>query len=131
MLTKLLRRFTSEPDPLSRTSQHRIVRIPHIFYWADNVREVAGHMRLFGDRPMKGWAFYQYAVQAPGGNWALHRRWNFGLFCIHHVEPGKKATDPAGWHITWASLRFAKSYGGWTLTYKNADTFKCRKDAKR
>lgn len=128
MIATLTKRFTTEPDPLSRSSRHRIIRIPRLFYRADNVQEVAGHVRLFGDRPTKGWVVFMYNEQAPGGAWALHRRWNFGLFCIHHVEPGKKATDPAGWHITWASLRLAKVYAGWSLTFKKADTFKCRKD---
>lgn len=113
-----------EPDPLSRGDQFQITRIPHLFYKAHNITSNAGHVRLFADRPGKGWCIYSYANQAPG--WAFHRRWNFGLFCVHHVEHDKKATDPAGWNITWASLKFVKSYRGFTMTWRLADTFKCK-----
>lgn len=119
-LPSFIRRI--EPDPLSRGERHRIVRIPHLFYKADNIREVGGHIRLFADRPGKGWAVYLYGEQAPGGGWALHRRWNFGLFCVHHVGPGK-ACDLEGWHITWAKLKIAKLHRGLSITWHLADTF--------
>ena len=98
--------------------------IPGFYYSADNKRAIAGHKRIFGDRPLKGWCFYLYNEQAPG--WAIHRRWNFGLFCIHHVGPDK-ATDPEGWNITFAKLKFKKSYRGFTMTWTLADTFKTEK----
>lgn len=99
-------------------------RVPGLFYRADNLRCPAGHVRLFGDRPGKGWTVYLYGEQAPG--WAMHRRWNFGLFCIHHVGEGK-ATDPAGWHVTFAGIRFKREYRGFSVHWQWADTFRTRK----
>jgi len=102
------------------------VHIPHLFYWASNKNEEAGHVRLFGNRAGEGWVVYSFNRQAPAAEWALHRRWNFGLFCVHHVEPEKKATDPAGWHITWAKLKFAKVAGGFSITWRLADKYSCK-----
>lgn len=96
--------------------------VPGLFYRFDNSKCLAGHVRIFGDRPGKGWAIYLYNEQAPG--WAIHRRWNFGLFCIHHLGPGK-ATDQEGWHITWAGIRRCKSCHG--VTFHWADTFRTRR----
>lgn len=104
------------------SDKFKITHIPGLFYRADNLTMVAGHARLFG-KPLRGWCFYQYAEQAPG--WALHRRWNFGLFCIHHVGPGK-ATDPQGWHVTWASLKLKRECDGVSLRWRKADTFRTR-----
>jgi len=90
----------------------------------DNLRCIAGHARLFGKNGITGWHFYYYAEQAPG--WALHRRWNFGFFCIHHVGEGK-ATDPPGWHVTWARLKRERIYRGFGISWHWADTFRTRK----
>jgi hypothetical protein len=118
-----------EPDPLCSGHQFRITRIPYLFYRADNQGEVAGHVRLFADRPGRGWCLYYYNQMNPDS--ALKRVWNFGLFCIHHVQPDKKATDPAGWHIRWASLKFTNSHRSFTMTVSLADTFKCKKEPSR
>ena len=75
--------------------------IKGLYYSFDNSRCVAGHRRLFG-APGRGWMIYAYHEQAPG--WALHRIWNLGLFCIHHIGDGK-ATDTQGWHVTFAGWR--------------------------
>lgn len=114
------------PDPLS-WDQFVITRVPYLFYRAANQRIVAGHVRLFASKPPGGWVIYQYNRQASCDEWALHRRWNFSLFCIHHVEPDKKATDPAGWSITWAKLKIKRTYRGITITWELADTFRCAK----
>lgn len=122
-----------EPDPLSRGDKFKITRWGNFYYRADNTRQEAGHVRLFSKGPGTGtgWCLYSYARQAPTPEWAMHRRWNFGLFCVHHVEPDKKATDPEGWHVTWAKLQFSKSYRGFTITWQLADTFKCKKEPRR
>lgn len=105
-----------------------VTHIPGLYYHAHNIQGACGHIRLFGKAP-RGWMIYSYGRQVPGNDeWAEHRRWNFGLFCIHHVEPGKKATDPDGWHITWASLKFERSYGSISLTWRKADTFKAKRE---
>ena len=99
-------------------------RIPHLFYSADNLSCVAGHRRIFGDRPGKGWMVYLYNQTTPA--WAMHRRWNFALFCIHHVGPGK-SPDREGWHVTWATLKLKRSYGSIALEWRKADTFRTYK----
>ncbi|QUT07898.1 hypothetical protein KFK14_11215 [Sphingobium phenoxybenzoativorans] len=99
----------------------KIRRIPGLYYSADNLECIAGHRRLFGSKPGRGWQFYMYNEQAPG--WALHRRWNFGFFCVHHVGPGK-ATDDEGWHVTFARLTFPKIYRGFAVQWNWADTYK-------
>lgn len=93
----------------------------------DNLRCVAGHVRLFGKHGCSGLHVYYYGEQAPG--WALHRRWNFGLFCLHHVGEGK-ATDPQGWGVTWARLRFERVFGGFSVTWRWADTCATRKGSQ-
>ena len=104
LLAKVFRVQTIHPDPLSRAhDQFNITRIPFLFYHASNARQVAGHIRLFGDRPMKGWTIHTYHQLMDG--WALERHWNFGLFCVHHIGEGDSTYD-RGWHITWASLKF-------------------------
>jgi hypothetical protein len=117
------------PDPLSRGSQFKITRIPHLFYKSDNQRQVAGHVRLFADRPGRGWCVYHYNQLNP--DWSMERRWNFGLFCIHHIQPDKKSTNPAGWHITRATLRFAKTARGFTMTARLADPYSCKKEPRK
>jgi hypothetical protein len=117
----LIRRIT--PDASTPGTQHNILLIPHLFYRADNTRVPAGHMRLFASRPGHGWCFYTYHRQASCDDWAMHRVWNFALFAIHHIEPGKKATDPAGWHITWSSLKLSKRRGEISLTWRKADQY--------
>ena len=118
-----------QPDPLSRAEQFEITRLPRVFYKAQNAERNAGHLRLFSGQQGRGWCIYHYHNQVPGNSdWAMHRVWNFGLFCIHHVEPGKKATDPEGWNITWAKLKFLKSYRGFTITWRLADPYRCKKE---
>lgn len=123
--------FITETEARICGDRFRKFHIPGLFYHAHNITAACGHMRLFG-KPLRGMMIYSYGRQVPNAlDWAYHRRWNFGFFCVHHVEPGKKATDPAGWHITWAKLKFAKVYAGFSVTWQWADTFKCRKEPKR
>lgn len=89
--------------------QFRMVRIPHLFYRADNLTCEAGHIRIFGDGPGKGWAIYRYN-RSGGDDWALQRVWDFGLFCVHHIEHGKKTTVEPGWYITWATLSIKAAF---------------------
>jgi len=116
------------PERIDRREEFDRFAIPHLFLAVHRKDGTGGHMRLFSSRTGHGWTFYHYHNQAgaaPG--WAMHRRWNFVLFCVHHVEPGKKATDPPGWSITWASLKFKKVYHGFSITWQAADTFRTRK----
>ena len=99
-------------------------RILGCIHTVDNLQCIAGHKRLFGKSGLGGWHFYLYGEQAPG--WAVHRRWNFGLFCVHHVGEGK-ATDPAGWHVTWAALRLKRIYRGMSVEWQWADTFRTKR----
>lgn len=76
------------------------------FNRTDNTTCTAGHARVFGTKPPKGWVVFRYNRVAP--DWALHRVWSFfGLFCVHHVEPGKKYTCEPGWYVTWAKLKLS------------------------
>ena len=99
--------------------------IPGVYYSADNMTCIAGHKAIFSGKPAKGFVFYLYNEQAPG--WALHRRWNFGLFCVHHVGPGK-ATDPQGWHVTFATLKVKVDAGDLTIRWASANTFRTKRN---
>ena len=101
-------------------------KIPLLFYRVDNLRCIAGHIRILGDRPGRGLMIYGYHEQAPG--WALHRRWNLGFFCIHHIGPGK-ATDPSGWSVRFASLKFSRIRGGFSIQWFWADTWSTRRNS--
>lgn len=92
--------------------------IAGLYASSDNLDQIAGHKRLFGDAPFKGWVFYHYNQLAP--DWALHRVWNFGLVCLHHIGEGK-ACDPPGWHLTFAKIKREKSHRGFTLRFELAD----------
>lgn len=104
--------------------QYRERRICGLFYSAANLRCVAGHVRLFGGTPGRGWCVYTYNQMLP--HFALHRVWNFGLIAIHHVGAGM-SVDPAGWHLTFAKLAAKRSYRGLTVEFRAADTFRTRK----
>lgn len=119
--------FRVPEHPTSRHSQEFVqYRVPRLFYSSRRKDGTGGHMRLFGDKPGKGWVFYSFHNQAgaaPG--WALHRVWNFCLFVVHHIGPGK-STEPEGWHITRARLKIAKVYHGFSITWQAADTFRTK-----
>lgn len=93
-------------------------RIAGAFKRVDNLSYPAGHVRLFG------MLIYTHAAQAPG--WAMHRRWNCGLFCVHHVGQGR-AVDPEGWHVTFANLIVKRQYNGFSVQWNWADTFRTGK----
>lgn len=102
-LRKIFRVETITPDPLSRSfDQFIITRAPGLFYKVDNIRTQAGHIRLFASRPGRGFVFHQYNRLME--DWALERSWNFWLFCLYHVSPGK-STYPPGWHIAWSRIK--------------------------
>lgn len=90
-----------------------------------NTRHIAGHIGFFSSQGHKGWTFHTWN-QGPVG-WAMHRTWNFGLFCVHHYGPGK-STQNEGWHLSFAFIKFKKQYKqldikwGWANKY-HPDTF--------
>ena len=127
----MIREHFRLPERTDGREEFNRFAIPRLFLATHRKDGTAGHMRLFSSQTGHGWTFYHYGLQAPNTDWAMHRRWNFGLFCVHHVEPDKKATDPAGWTITWAKLKFAKSYRGFTITWQLADVFKCKKEPRK
>lgn len=114
--------------PIHTSPEFAERRIRHLYYRVRNTRCVAGHMRIFGDRPGRGWMIYHYGEQAPG--WALQRTWNFGLFAVHHVEKGKKTTIDPGWFMTFASIRFKREYGGFSVRWAKANLYPMRRDRR-
>lgn len=115
------------PERTDRREDFDRFAIPCLFLSVKRKDGTGGHMRLFSSRAGHGWVFYSYhnqAGSAPG--WAMHRIWNFGLFAIHHIGPGK-ATDPQGWHATFAGLKFERSYRGFTIRWELADKYRTGK----
>ena len=99
---------------------------PHLFLLVRRKDGHGGHFRLFADRPGRGWMVHQWLQQGGGApGWAWHRVWNFALFAVHHIGPGK-ATDPEGWHVTFANLKCEKIHRGITLKWSLADTFRAK-----
>lgn len=99
----------------------RTIKVPGLFVRYDNLRETAGHIRLFSSRAPAGWMVYAYNQLSFG--WALHRVWNFVLFAVHHVGPGD-SMYPNGWHVQWAKLGIKKELRGITITWRPADTYR-------
>lgn len=94
-----------------------------LIHHIDNQSCVAGHKRMFGKNGMEGWSFYKYAKQ--GSDWALHRVWDFKLFCIHHVGDGLHV-NKKGWGFTYCKLEVSRIHNGLTIKWRWADNFRIK-----
>ncbi len=100
--------------------QFTSTRIPGLFYRAENLRCYAGHIKLFG-RHFHSWG---NEVGGRDNDWADHRVWTIGFVALHHVTPGKKSTNRAGWSLTFARLKIARIYGGFSVSWRWADRYR-------
>lgn len=82
-------------------------KIPFLYYQADNTKMLAGHKRIFGDRPGKGWVFYEYNQV---NNWSMIRRWHLGLFTITHAGVGDRYITPPGWYIDFVKFKLSAAF---------------------
>lgn len=94
-----------------RQRNFREINLRPIFYRADNLTMVAGHIRLFGRMIF---AYHQISDK-----FELHRVWNFGFFAVH-----QNAHDAPGWNINFARLTVKREYAGFSVRWRWADTYR-------